>query len=63
MQPVRMNHLRPYSPLPPSLPPTTFVFLLLCSAVFFLAVQVRNDEWEHVKTMKALQHDVSVERQ
>ena len=58
---MRMNHLRPYSPLPPSLP--TFVSSLLCSAVFFLAVQVRNDEWEHVKTMKALQHDVSVERQ
>lgn len=30
---MRMNHLRPYSPLPPSLP--TFVFSLLCSAVFF----------------------------
>lgn len=25
--------------------------------------QVRNDEWEHVKTMKALQKDVSLERE
>lgn len=34
------------------------------SMFFFCRVlQVRNDEWEHVKTMKALQRDVSVERE
>eukprot|EP00752_Nemacystus_decipiens_P007952 g7105.t1 len=32
------------------------------SNLFDTFVAVRNDEWEHVKTMKALQHDVSVER-
>ena len=30
--------------------------------VFVCVPQVRNDEWEHVKTMKALQEDVASER-
>eukprot|EP00903_Cladosiphon_okamuranus_P022140 g20361.t1 len=33
------------------------------SNLFDTFVAVRNDEWEHVKTMKALQQDVSVERE
>ncbi|CAN0208522.1 unnamed protein product [Pylaiella littoralis] len=32
------------------------------SNLFDTFVAVRNDEWEHVKTMKALQKDVSLER-
>lgn len=29
----------------------------------YLFLQVRNDEWEHVKTMKALQEDVTEQQQ